>query len=331
MEFLEKEASCSRRAQHIFARPKFVVSVLLLQLYFQANMLELDSPKQSFFRRVWPTKSKTDQIAFSVTHIGLVSIISFQWFVVLPIYHAPFTFWYMAHVAAGLFIAFSVFSNLYSMIFTDSTIKCPTISLPSVLRNGWYYCHDCQMNAPPRSHHCPICEICVLKRDHHCIFTGNCVGHKNHRYFICMAFYLWLGSVYTLLFNLDYFASVLGGFSFWLVVKLIFPAAAFVLGYCTFYQLRILIVCGICIFTAFMFTCLMSFQIFFISRGQTQFECKKKIFDYRRSFRENWLDVLGSRWYLTFFGYFFKSPLPREGTDFTASTINITSENSKDI
>ena len=277
---------------------------------------EDSAPKKSFFRRVWP-KIIADQLAFCFTHTGLTGIILFNWFVVLPKYHQPFTFWYMVHVFNGLYIAFGVFSNLYSMIFIDSTIKSPDLSLPSVLREGWFYCHNCRLNAPPRSHHCPVCEVCVLKRDHHCIFTGNCVGYSNHRHFIWMAFYLWLGCFYTVLFDFDYFSNALGGFGIYTFIKMIFPLAAFILGYCTLYQVGILIVTGICLMAMFLFTCLLSFQIFFISRGQTQFECKKKILDYQKTFKDNWLEVLGKRWYLTPFGYLFKSRLPGDGTHFS--------------
>lgn len=271
---------------------------------------------QGFFRRVWP-KILADQIAFSFTHIGLTGIFLFNLLVVLPIYHEPFTFWYSFHAFNGFLMAFGVFSNLYSMIFIDSTIKSRDISLPSVLHEGWYYCHNCRLNAPPRAHHCPICDVCVLKRDHHCIFTGNCVGYSSHRHFICMAFYLWLGCFYTVLFDFEYFSNVIGGFGFSTLVKMIFPFAAYLLGYCNAHQLAILIVTGICFMAMFLFTCLMSFQIFFISRGQTQFECKKKVTDYGRTFKENWVEVLGKRWYLPVLGYFFQSKLPGDGTHFS--------------
>ena len=294
--------------------------------------METHSEKVSLFWKVWPSKSAADQVAFSVTHFGLVGIILFEMLVVLPIYHEPFTQWYMIHLVAGLYIAFGVFTNLYSMIFSNSTITSNALMLPSVLTPGWYYCQHCQMNAPPRAHHCPICEICVLKRDHHCVFTGNCVGYSNHRYFICMAFYLWLGSVYTLLFNLDFFSNTFGGFGLFTIFKMVFPAAAFVFGFCSFYQLVILIISGICFVASFLFTCLMLFQIFFISRGQTQFECKKKIKHYRKSFLENWVEVLGYRWYLPLLGYFFSSSLPGNGTHFSVSSfIDLASENAKDI
>ena len=70
---------------------------------------------------------------------------------------------------------------------------------------------------------------------------------------------------------------------------------------------------------------LLGFQAFFVSNGQTQFECKKKITKYSRYVLENWKVVLGSRWYLTFISAYVISPLANDGTysdEFLSSTIN---------
>ena len=288
--------------------------------------------RKSFLDKVWPKYSLADKVAFSITNGGLIGIILFELLVVLPSYHDLFTTWYFIHVAAGVFMAYGVFANLYMMILTNSTVKDESLSLPSVLHQGWYYCPNCQMNAPPRAHHCPICDICVMKRDHHCIFTGNCVGYKNHRYFVVMALYLWLGCVYAVLFNLDYFSSILGGLGINTWLKLVFPLVAYLLSYVTLYQLFILIVAGICFMALFMFTSLISFQVFFITRGQTQFECKKKIREYNRGLKDNWIEVLGKQWYLTWLSPFLHSELPGDGAHFVK--LNVTfepTESTKDI
>lgn len=277
----------------------------------------------AFFRRIWPKYQLSDKVAFSFTHFGLVGISLFQLFVVLPIYHEPNTAMYIFHILAGLFIFIQVFTNMYSMILSNSTVRSSSMNLPSVLRPGWYYCHVCQMNSPPRSHHCPVCEVCVIKRDHHCVFTGNCVGFQNHRYFMLMVLYLWIGCVYVILFNLDYYFNVLGHPSFTLILKLIFPGLAWTLGYVTMFELSILIVSGVNCMAMFLFTCLLGFQFFFITRGQTQFECKKKIREYTLSFSENWKIVLGEKWYLTMLSAYINSKLPGDGTDFKKSMIDM--------
>ena len=98
-----------------------------------------------FFRRVWPKHNLGDKVAFSFMHIGLTFILFFELFVVLPRYQELYSPMYFLHVAAGLFMAFQVFTNMYRMMLTNTTIKSPDMNLPFVLREGWYYCPMCQM------------------------------------------------------------------------------------------------------------------------------------------------------------------------------------------
>lgn len=284
-----------------------------------------------FIRKVWPKHSLADRCGFSFTHCGLTFIICFQWFTVLPLYHKPFTEMYCLHVGCGLFILFQVFMNLYELLLSDTTVESLGKKIPVVLQKDWYFCKICQLHVPPRAHHCPLCSICILKRDHHCMFTGNCVGHFNHRNFIMMVFYLWIGCIYTLLFNLDFYSKVLGTLDF-TYIKLIIPPYAFlvflykvVFGSLNIYQFYVLLVSIVNIMAMFFFTMLLGFQAFFVSNGQTQFECKKKITKYSRCVLENWKVVLGSRWYLTFISAYVISPLANDGTysdEFLGSTIN---------
>lgn len=267
-------------------------------------------------KRLIPKHALTDKVAFTFTHVGLTGIILFEMLHVLPMYHEKYSTLYKIHVSAALFIAYQVFSNMYCLILVDSSVKAPDLKLPFILQSGWTYCHVCQVNAPPRSHHCPICEVCVLKRDHHCIFTGNCVGFYNHRYFVAMVTYLWLGCVYTLIFTREFYAEILGDFDYTLVFKFLFPMLVWVFGYISVYQLSVLIVMVINIMAMFLFSCLIGFQVFFISRGQTQFECKKKLRNYHHGFFINWQTVLGKYWYLIWFSCFIPSPLPGDGVEF---------------
>lgn len=72
-------------------------------------------------------------------------------------------------------------------------------------------CKKCKYTKPPRAHHCGICDQCVFRMDHHCrnwhrprvitspfvslpAWINTCVGHFNHRYFLLMIFYVFLGT-----------------------------------------------------------------------------------------------------------------------------------------
>jgi len=280
--------------------------------------------------KIWPKYTLADQAAFTFTHLGLIGICLFELFVVLPIYHERFSTMFFIHLLSGLFILYQVFTNMYYMILTDTSSKSGSFNLPAVLLPDWKYCPVCQQNVPPRSHHCKVCETCIIKRDHHCIFTGQCVGFLNHRYFFVMSSYLWLGCFYTVAFNQEYYFEALGGYHISLIFHFLCPMLAWISGYANGYQLMVLLVGGVNFMAMFLFTCLMGFQIFFISRGQTQFECKKKIRDYSKNFLENWKVVLGQRWYLTWISVTIDSLLPGNGTDFK-KTRGITEENFKTI
>ena len=50
---------------------------------------------------------------------------------------------------------------------------------------------------PIRAHHCSICRECVMTMDHHCPWINNCVGLNNHRWFLMMLVYLFLGGSFV--------------------------------------------------------------------------------------------------------------------------------------
>lgn len=52
---------------------------------------------------------------------------------------------------------------------------------------------------PERAHHCSICKLCNAKMDHHCPFVQNCVGIHNHRYFVQMLVYGFVGGIVSLM------------------------------------------------------------------------------------------------------------------------------------
>merc|ERR1712168_274617 len=174
-----------------------------------------------------------------------------------------------------MFISFQAISNMYYMILIDTTVKNPQLNLPIVLKPGWKYCYDCQLNSPPRSHHCPVCDVCVLKRDHHCIFTGNCVGALNHRHFIVFCVWVWVGCVWVLVCGWEVYVEVLGS-GFGVLFKCFFPMLVYAAGYVTGHQLLLLVVMLINVSALVLVSLLLGLQVLCISRGQTQFEYQQK-------------------------------------------------------
>ena len=277
------------------------------------------------FKKLLPRKN-SDAVAFVFMVVMLWVIALFELFIVLPIYHEPFTTWYLVHAGCGLFLFINVFANLFRVIFTDTSGK--NLGMPSVLKPGWKYCPFCQVNAPPRSHHCHVCDECVLKRDHHCIFAGKCVGFANYRYYLFLALYLWLGAVYANIFHHEYVTSVIGGFGFGTFITMFLPFVVWLLGYITLYELFVTLMAGLSIFSLFLFSSLLFFQTGIIFRGQTSHERKKHKRDYDHGWRRNFREVLGSKWYVAWLWPSITSPLPGDGTNFKKSD---TLESMKDM
>lgn len=268
------------------------------------------------FRKLLPKNACVDKFAFTFMHVGIIGLVIFEVFHVLPKYHTEYTQMYYIQAFIAIFFATQIFSNMYCMILVDTTVRSPHVKLPFSLFPGWRYCPDCQVNTPPRSHHCPVCNICVFKRDHHCVFTGNCVGFHNHRYFIAMISYLWFSCLYAFLYNKDFYAEILGDYDATLFFKCLFPMLVWACGYVTKYQFGIMIVMVINMAAMIFFSLLVGFQILFITRGQTQFELRKRNRDHNLGVIDNWKLVLGESWYLIWFSCFLPSALRGNGIEF---------------
>ncbi|EDO31864.1 predicted protein [Nematostella vectensis] len=270
--------------------------------------------KLSLAKRVIPKKG-SDAAAFVFMFVMLWVISLFELLVVLPIYHEFLSTWYLIHVFCGLFMFLNVFANLYKVITTDTTGA--KLGMPSVLKPGWAYCPFCQLNSPPRAYHCHVCDICVLRRDHHCIFAGKCVGHSNYRYYLFLAFYLWLGALYANLFHWEYVTSVMDNFTLWTMFTMFMPMLSWMLGYTTIYQTFVTFITAISLFAFVMFSGLLFFQLNIIARGQTSYERKRKRRIYDKGWLRNFIEVLGENWFLSWIWPKITSPLPHNGTDYT--------------
>lgn len=96
--------------------------------------------------------------------------------------------------SCAVFFCAEILANFTRAIFLDAGLPPKD---ESVLRSesgsstttSQEICKLCRRVRPPRSHHCRSCGRCVLRMDHHCMFTNNCVGLANYRYFLVLAFY----------------------------------------------------------------------------------------------------------------------------------------------
>lgn len=144
----------------------------------------------------------------------------------------------------------------------------------------------------------------------HCLFSGCCIGHHNHRYFVMLVIYLFIGTVYASLFN-NTFIWILHGDLFRnniTLIKIIFPLAMLVFEWSAaqFYLFMYLINMVGCFFSGF----LLFYHGRIILNGRVTHELAHQ-FDL--GWKENIRIVLGKRWYLTWISPFVDSPLSHDG------------------
>jgi palmitoyltransferase len=261
-------------------------------------------------------KHAGDRIAFIffivTTHIVVLS----ELFVILPYidHDAPVMYW--VHVVFGVYIYLNIYFCLYQLCIIDTTVQRPGLNLPTVLRQNWFYCTPCNVNAPPRSYHCYLCDTCVLRRDHHCMFSGKCVGHFNQRYFITLAVYLTFGSLYCNYLNMDYAIELLGGLSFRAVFTMTLPLLSWLIGVAGAETFAVSFVSSMCLLAFIMFTMLLVYHVRNILRAQTCHESTTGIRDYDCGWRSNLESVLGERWYIALISPIIASPLCENGLEF---------------
>lgn len=273
-------------------------------------------------------KRNADKIPVAFILLELCIEVFFELYVVFPTLFEPFSWRYNVHLLIGIYFFVNFLGNFYLSIVTDLTSGSNI--LPSVLKADWHYCPTCTLNAPPRAFHCYVCEKCVLKRDHHCVYTGKCVGYNNQRYYMMTLIYFFLGSLFANYLNIDYTYEMMNTLNWKIIIAFFAPMVGWVLGMTESISFLTCLQCSTCVLCLLLSMGLIYYHCALIARGQTTNEWRKGIRCYDRGWRQNFLEVFGTRWYLVWLFPWISSPLPGDGIKFLKKdTKNL--ENVKDM
>ncbi|XP_064543367.1 probable palmitoyltransferase ZDHHC24 [Drosophila montana] len=166
------------------------------------------------FRRNPLPSRRTDILCFLTVAVLIPAVFLFDIIVLLPEIHEPGGFLHTFTFLMAMFLLFNIKGNMLACMMIDTSVDLEHVKAPpasEAVRLGWRHCTTCDRLAPPRSWHCKICGVCILRRDHHCFFMGCCIGQQNMRHFMCFTFYLFIATLYTMVYELYYvFARYIG-------------------------------------------------------------------------------------------------------------------------
>ncbi|XP_065351094.1 probable palmitoyltransferase ZDHHC24 [Cloeon dipterum] len=259
--------------------------------------------------KIFPRKL-SNLVAFWFLFLVIPIIFWFEIFIVLPTIHEPWSFGYLFHTIMGTFLLVNITSNLLAAVLVDPSIRGRMLEVPNP-PDRWHLCAVCESFVPPRSWHCEDCGTCVLKRDHHCLFTACCIGHHNHRYFLVFLTHLFIATSYATYFNGSFVWRSWESFSWYSLLKLIFPMAVFLFDssinqfYLTLYAINI---AGIAFAGA-----LLGYHLMMMYKGQVTYESANNVRIYDYGWKQNLKEILGERWYLTWIFPTLESKLPHNG------------------
>lgn len=273
----------------------------------------------SSFRKYFP-RLLSEQLAFVFIIFAIIAIYYFELFIVVPYVHKSAPYICYIHYICGTFVMINIFGNFVLIVLTSTTVDSGFF-LPSTLKPKWRFCSVCEAIFPPRSFHCNICGKCILKRDHHCTFSGCCIGFKNLRYFWLFLVYLSIGTFYATVLNMFYIWDMLGGISLLSICAHILPFMFWITGYLDT-KVVFSTFLSVTSVTGFLFvTSLLIFHTLSLLKNQTAYERNNSITCYNLGWKQNIVESLGTKWYLTWIFPSISSPLPNDGIEF------ITTEN----
>lgn len=193
----------------------------------------------------------------------------------------------LMHICLISFCFINVVGNLMLSIFKDSTLRRPVVGEGT-------YCEYCRMWRPAKSWHCKKCNVCIMKRDHHCFFLARCIGLYNQRYFILFLGHGMLSMLYITYYN--YYFVTLNS-----IAPKPLPGQNFFIFY---FFLN---------FTLSFFSLIFfSIQLRNAVTGVTCYESKFPELRKPANWRQNLLNIFGTRWYLAIVWPLCESAIPNE-------------------
>lgn len=276
-------------------------------------LLKLTSVKNKKLRRL------SEHCIYLIILLILIPVFFyFELCIVLPIVVEEWTLLHLLHIVCATFLLLNIIGNMIFGMFTNTSIH--GIFLHNFNKEQWTMCTVCECLRPPRSWHCNTCDVCILKRDHHCTFFACCIGYFNHRYFIYFTFYIFIAMIYSFYYNVKFLSLFITWNHGLVLVKFIFPLASFVIDFGdeSLYVFLVVINVIVGLFTGFLF--IYHFNNVLRGRIVPEIDTYNENFSYDKGWKKNIIEVLGSRWYLTWISPFISSPLPGNGVEWVETS-----------
>ncbi|XP_037866469.1 probable palmitoyltransferase ZDHHC24 [Bombyx mori] len=271
-------------------------------------LIKLESVKNKQLRRILE-----HSLYLIILLLLIPAFLYFELCVVLPTVVTQWTMSHFIHMFCATFLLHNIIGNMIYGMLTDTSIKGKFLN--SHKKDGWTFCSVCECLRPPRAWHCDTCDICILKRDHHCTFFACCVGYYNHRFFICFTFYIFIAMMYSFYYNVIFLSVFITWNHGFIIIKFIFPLASFVVDFGpeSVYVFLVVINFIIGLFSGFLFI----YHFNNIMKGRIVPEMKSytENFIHNKGIKLNLIEVLGTKWYLTWVSPFIKSDLPGDGSE----------------